>query len=122
MKKREIINKIEKNSNNYYRNIANDCLKHYSKLDNFEKAILSELICRLIEKNYSLEECLATMSKEYNVNCKKIVLFAIMPSIKMPTLKAKFLFLTNINAVISQCINLMKQEVVQVAFKGTISI
>ena len=35
----------------------------------------------------------------------------------MPTLKAKFLFLSNINEVISQCINLMKSEVVNLAFK-----
>ena len=117
MNKKEIIDRIGKKSDDHYRNIAKDYLKHYAQFNDFQKAIFTEIIGNIIEKHYSLEECFARISNEYNVNCKRIVFFAIIRVIKMPTLKAKFLFLSNINEVISQCINLMKSEVVNLAFK-----
>lgn len=117
MRKEEIINRIEKNSDNYYRIIAKEYLKSYSKLDDFEKNILSEVICRMIEKSYSIEECFSEISEEYNINCEKIVSFAIIPSIKMPGIKSKILFWTNIKPAIYQCVNIMKMEVVKIAFK-----
>lgn len=117
MRKKEILARLESQEDNYYRNIAKDHLKNYAKINDFEKAILSEIICKLIEKHYSVQECLSKMSKEYNVNCKKIVFWAIMPSIRVKTIKAKFLFLSNINEVITQCLNIMKNQVVKEALK-----
>lgn len=117
MKKREIMNKIDEKPYNHYRNIAKDYLKSYRQFNDFERAIFTEIICKLIEKRYSVEECFTKISKEYNINCKRIVFFAIIPSIKMPTVKAKILFFSNINEVIFECINLMKSEVVRLAFK-----
>lgn len=114
MKKKDIIKRIEGKSDNCYRNIAKDCLINY-KFNDFEKAIISEILCGMIE-NYAIEECFLKISKEYNVNCKKIVLSAIVPSIKMPTLKEKFLFFINKNEVIVQCLNIMKKQVVEKAF------
>lgn len=117
MKRKEIIDRIDEKIDNHYRNIARDYLKHYAQFNDFQKSIFAEIICELIEKHYSIEECFAKISNEYNVNCKRIVFFAIIRVIKMPTVKAKVLFLNNINDVIYQCINFMKSEVVNLAFK-----
>lgn len=117
MKKKEIIDKIDGKLDDHYRSIAKDYLKHYAQFNDFEKAIFTEIIGNIIEKHYSLEQCFTRISNEYNVNCKRIVFFAMIRVIKMPTIKAKFLFFSNVNEVISQCINFMKSEVVNLAFK-----
>ena len=117
MKKREILARIEAKEENYYRNIAKDYLENYPQFDDFEKAVLSEVICVLINRSYSVQECLFKISTEYNINCKKIVFWAIVPLIKMETIKSKLLFFTHINDVIFQCLSLMKNQVVKEAFK-----
>lgn len=117
MEKKKILAIIEAKEDNYYRNIAKDYLKNYPQFDDFEKAIFSEVICNLIEKSYSVQECILKISTEYNINCKRIVFLAIAPLIKAKTIKSKILFLTHINDVVCQCINLMKNQVVKEAFK-----
>lgn len=92
MKKEQIIDRIEGKLDSCYRNIAKDYLKQYQQFNDFEKAILLEVMCGLIENHYSIEECYSKISTEYNVNCKKIVFSAVVKSIEMPTLKAKILF------------------------------
>lgn len=117
MKKNEIIDKIEEKSYNY-KNIAKDYLKHFKNLNNFEISILSEVICGIIENHYSIEQSFSEISKQYSVNCKKIVFWAIMPSVNLPTIRAKILFVIHINEIICNCVNVMKNDIVQIAFKG----
>ncbi len=118
MNKEEIINKIERKTSNYYINIAKEYLEQYGQFSRFEKAILSELISLRIEKHYSIEECFFYISQEYNVNCKKIIFDTIVKAIKMPTIQSKFLFWTNKDEVIFHCLNILKNQVVEIAYTG----
>lgn len=124
----KIIKKIKRETNkkstiatktdNYYRNFAKDYLdENYRKFNDLEKSIITEMICRLIEKQYTVEECFIEMSKDYNLNCKKIVFSALKPLLRADTIKTKILRYTKIDIIISQCIILMKSEVVSLAFK-----
>ena len=114
----EIIDRIEKQSNNYYINIAKGCLEQYGKFNDFEKAVLSEVVFLIIDKHYSMEECFSNISQEYNVDCKKIVFNAIIKAIRTSTIKSKILFLIHKNEAIFQCINIIKNQVVEIAYNG----
>ncbi len=117
MKKEDILLRIESKEDNCYRTIVKEYLKSYIQFNNFEKSIFLEVICLLIEKCCSTQQCFLEISKEYNINCKKIIFWAIIPLINMKTIKSKFLFFTHMDDVISQCLNLMKNQVIKEIFK-----
>jgi hypothetical protein len=110
-------NIIEIKTDNYYTKFAKDYLENFRQYNDLEKAIIIEMICRLIEKQYTVEECFIEISKDYNLNCKKIVFSAIKPWLKADTIKTKIFRYTRIDEIIQQCIIVMKSEVVNLAFK-----
>ena len=105
MKQKEIIEKIEAIPNNY-RDISKECVKSYANINDFQKTILAEVICKIITEQCSIEDCFSQISKEYKINCKRIVFWAIISAMKIPGIKAKILFLLNMDQVIYICINI----------------
>lgn len=118
MKEREIIADIEAKEDSCYREIAKEYLKHYEQYNNFQKSIFIEIICRLIEEHCSIPEVLSKMSKEYGINCKKVVISAIKPLIRIENkIKTKINYLLNKEEALLGCIMVMKIDVVNEAFK-----
>lgn len=116
-RKEKIINRIDNKEENWYRSATKQYLTQYSTLNNFEIAIFSEIIYDMIVKHEPLEVAFKEISEEYNVNCRRIAFFAIMP-IKM---HKKLIYLKNINKTINTFFALVKRYIVRETFKGTIS-
>lgn len=117
-KKQRIIKRINEKEEDFYRSATQEYLKKYSTLNCFEIAIFSEVVYEIIVNHITLEAGFDKISKEYNINCKMIAFFAIMP-IKI---HKKVIYLKNINKTINYFFNVVKTYIVRETFKGTISI
>ena len=115
-RKQKIIKKINEKEENFYRSATQQYLKKYSTLNKFEIAIFSEIVYEIIVNHTTLNICFVKISKEYNVNCKMIVFFAIMP-IK---LYKKVIYLKNINKTINYFFEVVRLYIIRETFKGNI--
>lgn len=115
-KKQKIIQSINEKKENWYRTFAREYLMKSSTLNKFEIAIFSEIIYEMIVDHKELEKCFKDISNEYNINCRTIVFFAIMP-IK---LKKKIYYLLNIDTVIHYFFYVAKNYVVRQTFSGNL--
>ena len=113
-KKQKIIKLINEKEENWYRSFTKKYLSKYSTLNEFEISIFSEVIYEMIVNHRELDESFEKISNEYNVNCKRIAFFAIMP-IK---LKKKIHYLQNVETVIYYFFHLTRAYVIKQTFSG----
>lgn len=117
-KKQKIIKEINEKDENWYRSFSKQYLSKYSTLNEFEISIFSEVIYEMIANHRELEDCFEKVSNEYNVNCKRIAFFAIMP-IK---LKIKIYYLLNVETVIYYFFHFARAYVIKQTFSGNSAI
>lgn len=115
-KKQKIINIINEKEENWYRTFTKQYFSKHSTLNEFEISIFSEVIYEMIVNHIELEESFEKVSNEYNVNCKVIAFFAIMP-IK---LKKKIFYLLNVKTVIYYFFHVAKAYVIKQTFSGNL--
>lgn len=117
-KKQKIINRINEKKENWYRSATKEYLTRCSTFNNFEISIFSEIIYTMIEKRYPLELCFEQISEEYDVDCKRIAFFALMP-IKF---HKKVYYFQNIEKTINYFFEVVKRYVVRETFNGNLKI
>ena len=119
MEEKKIIEAIERKQSSCYRDIAKDFLKkHYAQFNDLERAVFVEIICLLVEKHCSIQECFSKISEQYGINCEKIAFSAIKPLITVEkAIKTKLSYLSKRKEIILGCIMIMKMQVVNEAFR-----